>query len=220
MILYINTSGKYCELVLLKKLEVIDSLVHEEELSHSAHLHDLIKQLLDQNAISFANLSAIAVLNGPGSYTGLRIGLAAAKGFCYSLDIPLVLLNQLSILCSAYETEKSEKTPIAAIKYARAGECFLEVQFNNPKLEDILPGVQTHEYINELRNKHPNLKFISPMEGVPSIETLEIEPLDLSYAYLAKELSKRLTMNKTDDLFRSEPFYLKKVHVNTPKKRF
>lgn len=220
MILYINTSGKYCELVLLNELEIIDFIINKEELSHSAHLHDLIKSILEKNCLGFENLKAIAVLNGPGSYTGLRIGLSAAKGFCFALEIPLILLNQMTLFCNYYIAQNKKQPAIAAIKHARAGEYFLEVQFNDDGIQNISPCVQTQEYIDNLIQEHANIKFIGPKEGIPEIEGLKIEPLELPYTHIAKEIDLRLKMKETDDLFGSEPFYLKKVHVNTPKKRF
>ena len=71
---------------------------NDDKYSHSTKLHSFINEVLKKSNISVKELVAIAVSKGPGSYTGLRIGVAAAKGLCYSLDIPLISISTLHIL--------------------------------------------------------------------------------------------------------------------------
>src|SRR5690606_17199976 len=66
--------------------------------SHSERLHILINELLKENDLTLSQLDAIAISKGPGSYTGLRIGVSAAKGLCFSLDIPLISVPTLTSL--------------------------------------------------------------------------------------------------------------------------
>jgi tRNA threonylcarbamoyladenosine biosynthesis protein TsaB len=66
--------------------------------SHAERLHIFIKDILDENDLTTGDLDAIAVSKGPGSYTGLRIGVSAAKGLCFSLDIPLISVSTLTAL--------------------------------------------------------------------------------------------------------------------------
>ena len=125
MILYINTSGKYCELALFDSVSVLQHILHQEALQHSTVLHTLIDKILKLQGITFEDLEAIGIMNGPGSYTGLRIGLAAAKGFCYALDLPLILFNKLEISCSYYqEAHNPVAEYLACIEPARMGEFF------------------------------------------------------------------------------------------------
>ena len=72
--------------------------IAEEGYSHAERLHVFIEEIIQEAKISFNNLSAIAVSQGPGSYTGLRIGVSAAKGLCYALDIPLISVDTLQVL--------------------------------------------------------------------------------------------------------------------------
>jgi tRNA threonylcarbamoyladenosine biosynthesis protein TsaB len=72
----------------------------EEGYSHAERLHVFIEEILQESGISFQDVSAIAVSQGPGSYTGLRIGVSAAKGLCYALGIPLIAIDTLQVLAS------------------------------------------------------------------------------------------------------------------------
>tara|TARA_B110000014_G_C20052048_1_gene547316 strand:- start:222 stop:899 length:678 start_codon:yes stop_codon:yes gene_type:complete len=95
-ILHIETSTKVCSVALGGNGNLIG---YKEEISekyiHAERLTILINELIQENNISFNDLSAIAVSKGPGSYTGLRIGVSTAKGLCYALNIPLISIDSL-----------------------------------------------------------------------------------------------------------------------------
>ncbi|GIZ10373.1 tRNA (adenosine(37)-N6)-threonylcarbamoyltransferase complex dimerization subunit type 1 TsaB [Flavobacterium sp. UMI-01] len=100
-ILNIETATKNCSVALAKDGQTIVCLeVAEEGYSHAEKLHVLIEQVLQKAGITFHDLVAIAVSQGPGSYTGLRIGVSAAKGLCYALNIPLLAIDTLQSLAS------------------------------------------------------------------------------------------------------------------------
>ena len=101
-LLNIETSTTNCSVSLSFENNLID-YVEQDSLnySHSEHLHVFINELLNNNNIKFNQLNAVSVSRGPGSYTGLRIGLSAAKGLCYGLDIPLISISSLKILANS-----------------------------------------------------------------------------------------------------------------------
>ncbi|WP_422859006.1 tRNA (adenosine(37)-N6)-threonylcarbamoyltransferase complex dimerization subunit type 1 TsaB [Flagellimonas sp. S174] len=78
------------------------------EYSHSEQLHVFIKEVLEEASLSFSDLDAVSVSKGPGSYTGLRIGVSAAKGLCFSLDIPLISVPTLQSMARQVKLEKNE----------------------------------------------------------------------------------------------------------------
>ncbi|MEM9077214.1 MAG: tRNA (adenosine(37)-N6)-threonylcarbamoyltransferase complex dimerization subunit type 1 TsaB [Bacteroidota bacterium] len=78
------------------------------EYSHSEQLHVFIKEVLEEASLSFSDLDAVAVSKGPGSYTGLRIGVSAAKGLCFSLDIPLISVPTLQSMARQVTLEKNQ----------------------------------------------------------------------------------------------------------------
>ena len=98
-ILNIETSTTNCSVSLFNDLELIDCIEENtQDYSHSKSLHVFIDSVLKNSKISPNDLSAISVSKGPGSYTGLRIGVASAKGLCFALDIPLISIETLEIL--------------------------------------------------------------------------------------------------------------------------
>ena len=100
-ILNIETSTKNCSVsVALNGKSIAVKEIAEAGFSHAEKLHVFFEDILKENNLTFKNLSAIAISQGPGSYTGLRIGVSSAKGLCYSLDIPLIAIDTLQSLAS------------------------------------------------------------------------------------------------------------------------
>ena len=93
------SNGK--EIVVLKENNAVNY-------SHSEQLHVFIKEALEEASLSFSDLDAIAVSKGPGSYTGLRIGVSAAKGLCFSLDLPLISIPTLESIAHQVQMAKDE----------------------------------------------------------------------------------------------------------------
>jgi len=98
-ILHLETATKQCSVALARKGKLLAARrLLNDSFSHSEKLHTFINEVLEETATAPDQLDAIAVSKGPGSYTGLRIGVAAAKGLCFALDLPLIALNSLEIL--------------------------------------------------------------------------------------------------------------------------
>tara|TARA_R110002096_G_scaffold75068_1_gene177849 strand:- start:1229 stop:1894 length:666 start_codon:yes stop_codon:yes gene_type:complete len=99
MILNLETATTNCSVSIARNGEII-SLREDNSpnYSHSEQLHIFIEEALKGASLTFKDISAIAVSKGPGSYTGLRIGVSAAKGLCFSLDLPLISVSTLESL--------------------------------------------------------------------------------------------------------------------------
>lgn len=104
LILSLDTSTLNCSVALHEKGQLVSHELVSEEGSHSKALTLLIEKAMKTAGKKLADLAAVAVSNGPGSYTGLRIGLATAKGICFALDKPLICLPTLQILASVVQT--------------------------------------------------------------------------------------------------------------------
>jgi tRNA threonylcarbamoyladenosine biosynthesis protein TsaB len=102
LILSIETSEKTCSVALGDNSDEIGALELSNEKSHASMLTVLIDKLLALHKISFAQINAIAVSKGPGSYTGLRIGVSTAKGICFGLNLPLIAIGTLNIMCDRF----------------------------------------------------------------------------------------------------------------------
>lgn len=98
-ILNIETATKNCSVALAKDGNLIlCRQIAEQGYSHAEKLHVFIEEILKESNVTFPQLQAVAVSQGPGSYTGLRIGVSAAKGLCYALGIPLIAIDTLQVL--------------------------------------------------------------------------------------------------------------------------
>ena len=100
-VLCIETSTKVCSAALCKDGEVIEQLIERENGNHARLLPTYIEQLIRTAREQQLKIDAVALSEGPGSYTGLRIGTSTAKGLCYGLHVPLIPIPTLQILCVA-----------------------------------------------------------------------------------------------------------------------
>jgi tRNA threonylcarbamoyladenosine biosynthesis protein TsaB len=98
LILNIDTSTENASLALASDGKLIANLVNEEQKDHAAWIHSAIEVLLRDQRLTQQSLQAVAVTGGPGSYTGLRVGMATAKGLCFALKIPLVVESTLKVM--------------------------------------------------------------------------------------------------------------------------
>lgn len=113
IILCLETATTNCSVSISKNGEVI--AIKEDfnnNYSHAERLHCYIDDVISESNISFVDLDAIAVSKGPGSFTGLRIGVSAAKGLCFSLGIPLISVNTLESLAHQVKDEKHTIIPM------------------------------------------------------------------------------------------------------------
>ena len=101
LILTIDTAMELGSVAIVQNNIILGKYENNSQKDHAAFVQTAIDDLVKQTKISLQSLDAIAVVNGPGSYTGLRVGLATAKGLCYALDKKLILLNTLDIMAAA-----------------------------------------------------------------------------------------------------------------------
>ncbi|MGB7786950.1 MAG: tRNA (adenosine(37)-N6)-threonylcarbamoyltransferase complex dimerization subunit type 1 TsaB [Salinimicrobium sp.] len=109
LILCIETATTNCSVALGKEGKLL-ALKEDngKNYSHAERLHLYIEEILKENGLKASQLEAVAVSKGPGSYTGLRIGVSAAKGLCFSLNIPLISVPTLTSLAGQVEEEESD----------------------------------------------------------------------------------------------------------------
>jgi tRNA threonylcarbamoyladenosine biosynthesis protein TsaB len=123
--LLLETSGRNCSVALANESSIIDvRSAFAEHFVHAEELHGLIHHLLLENDCSFQSLAAIAVSKGPGSYTGLRIGVSAAKGLCFALNIPLIAIDTTEILAHQASSVYPDATLICPAIDARRMEAY------------------------------------------------------------------------------------------------
>lgn len=135
-ILCIETTTTNCSVSIAQDGKTIALLEeNRENYSHSENLHGFISKALEQAKISKSQLDAIAVSRGPGSYTGLRIGVSAAKGLCFALDIPLITVDTLHAFAFQVTEECDYIIPMLDARRMEVYSCVFDS--NKNKLEEI-----------------------------------------------------------------------------------
>jgi len=160
IILNIETSSKNCSVSISKNGKTVGlEEQYFEKYSHSKSLHVFIDNLFKKTKLSPADLSAVAISEGPGSYTGLRIGASAAKGMCFALDIPLISLDTMHILSRRIEC--SEGYIIPAMD-ARRDEIYYSIfKSNNCKIPELVEETNsiiltTDSFMNYIKSSTVN----------------------------------------------------------------
>ena len=193
--------------------------------SHSTHLTVLIEQLLENAGYQLNSLAAVAVSDGPGSYTGLRIGAAAAKGLCFALDIPLLAVGTLPALAQqvAARTARPETWLYCPMLDARRQEVYAALYTHDGR-EVLTPSniILAPDTLAEHLAQQPVLffgngaaKFQPLVADQPNAVFLSnVVPSAEAVGTLALAQHQRGTFQ---DVAYYEPFYLKEVYTTTPK---
>ena len=219
-ILCIETSGKNCSVAIFSDnclLQVVELLT--ENFSHSENLHVFIERILKETHTQPKDIKAVAISMGPGSYTGLRIGTATAKGLCYGWGIPLIALPTLRILSEQVIYEFTDIEYIIPMIDARRMEVFTAVYSHDfsPILEErseILTESTFDTYLDKGKTiflgdgitkfqaicKHENAYFWE--NKFPSARQMGLLALD---KYRAQAF---------EDIAYFEPFYLQEFYFN------
>ena len=218
-ILHIETSTEQCGVALAQNANILGyTEVLENGFTHAKQLHTLIDEVLSQCGLSPDQLDAVAVSEGPGSFTGLRIGCVAAKGLCFALDIPLIALPTLQILA----TPHSENSAVVSLLDARRDEVYAAVYDEGGTLK-----VETHAHIltassfadlaaeqlcfvgtgaektKDLLPSNPNWKFVSSHPSATAMPALAFK------AFEKKQFA---------NIHSFAPAYLKPVRITASKK--
>jgi len=221
-ILNIETATKNCSVSISKNGDLIAlKEICEANFSHAEKLHVFINDTLKEVNLKYENLNAIAVSKGPGSYTGLRIGVSSAKGLCFALDIPLISVLTLESLANAIKVDSGFIIPLLDARrqevytaifdhnYIAIKKTFNYILDENSFLDFLDLGKVTFlgdgaKKTSELIN-HPNAIFLD--NYFPSAN----EMVALSY--------KKFRLNDFEDVAYFEPFYLKDFYVTVSKKK-
>ncbi len=218
-ILNIDTAVQTASISLARDGQSVATKINPSQKDHAAWLQPAIADLLGELNMNLNDLDAVAVSAGPGSYTGLRVGMATAKGICYALQKPLLLINTLKMMAASVRSEKDEL--ICPMIDARRMEVFTAVYDQNLN-EIVAPHnlILTDESFKSLLDQRPILFFGNGSEKLKS--TLQhvnatFKQIDSTAEHMSV-LSYQKFLNKEHaDLAYSEPFYGKEFF--TPVKK-
>ena len=217
VILNIETSSKNCSVCLSSKGNLVTSFdLEDEAYRHSELLTSSIQNILSENNLDVSGLSAVSVGIGPGSFTGLRIGLSVAKGLCYPHNINLIGISSLKIIANSVINEN--KNIISLIK--DKGQHYYISKYSNDLKEVVEPKIKLidRDYIYNILdddsvivvNTNESNKFISELVN----EEIQVFKRTISSIDMISLSHKSLEEKKFEDIAYIEPMYVKKPYVN------
>lgn len=217
-ILNIETATKNCSVSIAKNGEtMVCKEIAEEGYSHAEKLHVFIEEVIAEAGITVQDLVAIAVSQGPGSYTGLRIGVSAAKGLCYALNIPLIAIDTLQTLASQANVSEGKIIPMID---ARRMEVYSEIFTADLKIERPIEAqiitedsfkdyTETLYFVGDCAEK---CKPVLTKENFVFLEEIKYP----SAAAMSKISYDKYQKSDTVDVAYFEPYYLKDFMMAPP----
>jgi len=224
IILNIETSTNVCSIAISENGNCIFSKSNSDGMNHAALLSVYIAQGMDVLKLQAKKLDAVAVSSGPGSYTGLRIGVSTAKGLCYGLDIPLIAVSTLEVLAiqALNQVDKSENSLFCPMIDARRMEVYAAVYNSKGEIQrEIQADIIDDNSYSELLENHPVYFFGNGAEKCKTTLTHpngrfidNLVPLAENMISLAEN---RFSEKKYEDVAYFEPFYLKEFYTTAVK---
>ena len=222
LILNIDTATTQASVSLSFEGKLLQERVNGQSMDHAAWIHTAIREMMlaENHSYQLHNLNAVAVVAGPGSYTGLRVGMSTAKGLCYALNIPLITMNTLKIMAHATNKDISPSQLLSPMLDARRMEVFTAL-YDTALNELIAPCAMILEEssFSEWLNKHEIIFFGSGsskwknfvQHGNAIFKESFYSPRDIAYIS-----NNEFRQHAFSDLAYTEPIYLKDFYA--PKK--
>ena len=222
LILSIETATPVCAVAIHEEGKLIGEAKLLKDKSHSGKLALLINDLLKYNSISKKELSAVAVSEGPGSYTGLRIGVSTAKGLCYGLNIPLIAVSSLTALAAQVRNFINMQDLMIPMFDARRMEVYAQVVDKEMNvINETKPIIINEESFGNFIGDHKIYIFGDGAEKCkPVLQQKEFQFIDqvLPSAVSVGEIGYKKYLEKEfSDVAYFEPFYLKEFRAGKPK---
>lgn len=215
-ILNIETATKNCSVSLAQNGQtILYKEIAEQGYSHAEKLHVFIEEILKETSVGVKDLKAIAVSKGPGSYTGLRIGVSTAKGLCYALGIPLISVDTLEVLAKKVQIGNGLIVPMIDARRMEVYSAVFDTKCN--RIMEVQAEILTEDsyadiseaiyFVGDCQEKcktvltKENFHFL-PEVIFPSAKEMSV----LSY--------EKFTKKEFEDVAYFEPFYLKDFLTN------
>ncbi len=215
LLLCIDTALETATVGVCNEEGIIDFRTHSEPKNHAGFVQPAIQTILHSSHISINQIDAVAVVNGPGSYTGLRVGLASAKGICYAAQKPLILLNTLEVMAkAAIEQQQDVAALYCPMIDARRNEVFTAVY--DASLQTVLPPqafIVEENSFSDLLSQNKMYFFGSGHNKCEKIMRFQQKAVFINSSYalihincIAQALYK---MEQFEDIAYAEPYYSK-----------
>ena len=232
LILGIETATKMCSVAISRDGELLSIKEIGGEYSHSENLNHFIELVCEEAKITLNQLDAIAVSKGPGSYTGLRIGVSTAKGLCYGLDKPLIAVDTLKALTLAginslpsADGEGKGEALFCPMIDARRMEVYTAIY--NSKFEMVEPISAKIIDENSFANFLDTNKVVFFGDGAEKCKStignhpnaIFIDKIEPSAKYVNQLAFEKFNNQQFEDVAYFEPYYLKEFLATTPKNK-
>lgn len=214
-ILHIDTSSAIGAIALAYNGDLKQSFVLEDARQQAAVINTGIEQTCSGEGVSLQELSAIAVVSGPGSYTGLRIGLATAKALCYALDIPLIMQDKLTLISGFLEREYDKKYDYyGAALSAREGEFYFTLNEIQPPCH-----ITSENLALILKNLDGSACICCDTEAMQKTKSIALTAYDgINLKYWCAMAYIAFGTGIFTAISNAEPLYLKQVFIQQSKK--
>jgi tRNA threonylcarbamoyladenosine biosynthesis protein TsaB len=225
LILNIDTATETASICLARDGAAISVMLNREQKDHASWLQTAVAAMMKETGISLQDIEAVAVTQGPGSYTGLRVGMATAKGLCYALGVPLITESTLKVIAGATRAgvDLSLAQPanltflLCPMIDARRMEVFTAVY--SLDLVELIPGgaliLDNNSFNKELENNHLIFCGNGSFKWKPLCKhshAMFYEGPVHTAAHLASLAEQRFQGNELADLAYAEPAYLKEFY--------
>lgn len=232
IILNIESSSNICSAALSINGELSQLRESDTEKSHAGKLTVFIEEILKSNNISTYDLDAIAISKGPGSYTGLRIGVSVAKGICYAMNKPLIAVDTLKSLTLSMLLQSGSKIsgnnsikdflfcPMIDARRIEVYTAFYDFDLN--AIDEVKSIIIETNSFKEILDKQKIIFFGNGADKCKDLikhKNAEfIDNIELSARYMCSLAEESFNNKDFADTAYFEPFYLKDFIATTPKK--
>lgn len=222
LLLHIETSAEFCSVCLSQGTTILASREGTERFTHAAQITLFVEACMNEAKRTLSELSAVSVSMGPGSYTGLRIGLSAAKGICYALDKPLIGVETLEALATAtHELRKESAVYIPMIDARRMEVYTASFDAAQKKLTETEAMILTEDsFAEQLKNNEKVIFCGNAVEKTQTVITAsnaDFQPLISVASHLIGPALQKWEAKEFEDIAYSSPFYFKNPNITTPK---
>jgi len=222
LLLHLETSAEFCSVCLSEGRTILSSREGTERFTHAAHITLFVEACMEAAERTLSELSAVSVSMGPGSYTGLRIGLSVAKGICYALDKPLIAVGTLEALAAAaFELRKEKALYIPMIDARRMEVYTAAFDTKQQKVNDTEALILTESSFVEALKNNKKVVFcgnaVEKAQKVITSSNADFQPLISVASHLIGPALRKWEAKDFADVAYSAPFYFKNPNITTPK---
>ncbi|MFM1744565.1 MAG: hypothetical protein RLZZ630_502 [Bacteroidota bacterium] len=227
MFLLLETATGMCSVALSRGEVVVQVVKAETEREHAAKLADYIRQVMDFSGVSFSDLDAVVVSRGPGSYTGLRIGVATAKGICFSCDKPLIAVDTHRAMAACFLLDhpgmNSNHDVLVPVIDARREEVYgaslgISLDYLEPVRAEVM---QKGSFVSDPLKRY-TVFGDAAKKCIPYFQGMDHVRIEVDYHPDARGLLipalEAFRQESFEDVAYFEPFYLKDFIAKSPVK--